>query len=174
MKLSHSFFLALLFICFFHLPATGQKKKGQNLKLNAGLLLSHASEAEVLNYSFQFGLDYKLGDQWSLGSFAQSLHARQFYYSFTLGLLADYKSHPRSRFYYGIGPVYQMAPNLYSEHKSFNHLFIPGYRMGYKIPFKYVNIIPECLATGPFIYNGDVEIFTIFSLGVKVQVNRWR
>lgn len=172
MKLSNSFFLAFLFCCFIHQPLSAQKKKEQDLKLNTGLYLSHVSAAEVLNYSIQFGIDYHLNRKWSLGSFATSLQAEPNYYSFTFGLMADYSS--RSNYYYGIGGVYQMAPNINSEYKSYNHLFLPAYRMGYKFEFKYVNIIPECLATGPFIYEGDVEIFTLFSLGLKVQVNRWR
>lgn len=174
MKPASSLLATLAFLCLLSNHSQAQKKKYTDWHPSAGLYYAGNPASGFQNASFQFSLDYQINRKWSVGLFSQSLHSRQVYSSFTFGLISDYSKTKHARFYKGFGIVVQMNSELTNLGPSSDRLILPAFRIGYKLPIKYISIIPECLATGPNLSTENLELVSLLAFGIKIRVNRWR
>lgn len=174
MKMTSLLLATLAVLCLLSTQTKAQKKKYTDWHPSAGLFYAGNPASGFQNASFQFALDYQINRKWSVGLFSQSLHSRQVYSSFTFGLISDYSKTKHARFYKGFGIAIQMNSELTSHGPSRDQLILPAFRIGYKLLFKYISIIPECLATGLNFTTENSEIVSLLAFGIKIRVNRWR
>ena len=89
----------------------------------------------------------------------------------TVAILCQVNLGKRERFYIAVGSAWQRAieeDDFYSDVIN-RSIIIPAFRVGHHFAFKKFTLSPEINATGPYIYNNGLELFTLPSIGVRLH-----
>ena len=161
-----------LSILFFGLSLSVQSQTNRYI----GIYFTGDAQMYYTGPSILAGSDFRINEQFSACFYSQYFK-RDFgdhgFQTWSLAALGQINLGKRKRFYLAVGLAWQRAiEDDFNDDEINRSILIPAYRAGYHIIFKKFILSPEINLTGPYSYRQTTEIFTLPSIGTRLQFLR--
>ena len=161
-----------LSILFFGLSLSVQSQTNRYV----GVYFTGDAQMYYIGPSILVGSDFRINERFNAclyGQYFEKDFGDHGFQTWSLAALGQINLGKRKRFYLAVGLAWQRAIEDYFNDDEINRsILIPAYRAGYHIISKKFILSPEINLTGPYSYRQTTEIFTLPSIGTRLQFLR--